>query len=60
MGVNLSAIPGLSEFQRTHIGTSVTGLSGILPYKQNGPAWVLTPRQTPKIALPAHISSATS
>lgn len=38
-----SAVPVLSPFQQQHVGTTVTGLSGILPYQKNRPAYLLTP-----------------
>lgn len=38
-----SSVPVLSPFQEKHVGTTVTGLSGILPYQHNRPAAILAP-----------------
>lgn len=41
-----------SPFQRKHIGTTVSGVSGIIPYQHNGPGAVLKPIQQPYVPLP--------
>lgn len=40
---NLTQVPGLSKFQRGHVGTTVTGLSGIVPYAHKKITQVLKP-----------------
>lgn len=54
MAVNLTKVPGLSQFQREHVGTTVSGHSGILPFQKQSPGYPVLPNITPRVNLPSH------
>lgn len=42
----------LSAFQMHHVGTILTGRSGIVPYNHKGPAVTLQPKSMVRMPLP--------
>jgi hypothetical protein len=45
--------PGiLNAFQIQHVGTLMTGRSGIVPYLRSSPTSMLTPTQPPRVMIP--------
>ncbi len=48
---NFRTLGILSNFQMNHVGTTVTGMSGILPFTHVGPPPMLQPNIA-KIAMP--------